>query len=353
MSVEQDLDAYFAPYSEAEKFYKEYHLAKQKNGLFQEFLAGIDPSGYAAANFYIPEINQHKKEQFAEMHLFASLKNNISVQKHQRYTPPFCHSHTFFEMIYVWNGVCENTVEGSLLKMRTGDICILAPEVNHIMGVFDDSIIINILIKKTTFHETFFPLLSNDNLLSAFFTKVLYTSQANNYVIFHTDTDNMVRTFLAYLIREALFPPEDDYRDLLLENLLSAVFGYLLRGYGQDAELSGAQHTKLSHIVSILQYIQDHYKTVTLEETAGKFNYNAPYLSKLIKASTGSTFSEFLGEIRYKRACALLTGTNLSVQEIGGLSGFGSAEHFHRTFKRTSGLTPAAYRKQQQGKKDQ
>jgi araC-type DNA-binding domain-containing proteins len=342
MSIEELIDDFLTPYSEEEQFYKNYHLARQSPETFQQFLSQIDAS--ISSRFYIPEINSNVHKLFEETHIFSSLKNNILIEKHQRYTPPFRHAHDFFEMIYVWRGTGENTVEDNLVQMRNGDICILSPAIFHTLGVFDDSILINILIKKSTFNETFFPLLSNDNLLSVFFTKVLYTKQADNYVIFHTEGDLIVRELLSYLIRESLLTIHDSYSDLLRENLLTTVFGYLLRGHARDAELSGKRHTQTAHMANVLQFLQDHYKTATLETTARHFGYTASYLSRQIKAATGSSFSKFLGELRFKKACMLLSGSMLPIQEISEMAGFGSTEHFYRTFKRMSGETPASYR---------
>ena len=56
--------------------------------------------------------------------------------------------------------------------MRTGDICIMAPDVTHSLSAFhDEDYIINILIRKSTFEQSFFGLLDSDTILSDFFKR--------------------------------------------------------------------------------------------------------------------------------------------------------------------------------------
>lgn len=137
---------------------------------------------------------------------------------------------------------------------------------------------------------------------------------------------------------------------MLLDNQLSVIFGYICRNHIHDAEISNQKHTINNHIVEILQYITNNYRNTTLESVAEHYGYAVPYLSRLIKKSTGFSYSSFTGELRYKKACTLLATSNLTLYDICILSGYGCIEHFHRVFKRKSGQTPHAYRKSHQEK---
>lgn len=132
------------------------------------FLDALIPDSYEINNYYIPELNSYKYDNYGENHLFSSSRNNIAVERHNRYTPPFRHSHTFFEMIYVYKGSCENTIENKTIVMEQGNICIVAPGVSHSISIFDESTVVNILIKKTTFNETFFQYLQITTLSLTF-----------------------------------------------------------------------------------------------------------------------------------------------------------------------------------------
>jgi AraC-like DNA-binding protein len=58
-----------------------------------------------------------------------------------------------------------------------------------------------------------------------------------------------------------------------------------------------------------------------------------------------TSYSRLLQEVRYEEASSMLENDNLSVTEIAHRLGYSDAAHFSRFFRRTSGLTPAEYRK--------
>ena len=51
----------------------------------------------------------------------------------------------------------------------------------------------------------------------------------------------------------------------------------------------------------------------------------------------------FLLEYRIERACAMLVGTDLSIQEISNSVGFEDPFYFSRAFKEIKGLSPRQY----------
>ena len=115
---------------------------------------------------------------------------DISFVRHARYTPAFWHRHDFFEIIFVQNGTCTNYVLGRSIPMRTGDICIMAPDVTHSLSAFhEEDYIINILIRKSTFEQSFFGLLDSDTILSDFFKRTFYQTSEIPYLLFHSEND--------------------------------------------------------------------------------------------------------------------------------------------------------------------
>jgi len=60
----------------------------------------------------------------------------------------------------------------------------------------------------------------------------------------------------------------------------------------------------------------------------------------------GETFSDYLRRVRLKHAEALLVTTDLSIPQVAAASGFNQAAYFHTVFRRGTGMTPMAYRRQ-------
>lgn len=103
---------------------------------------------------------------------------------------------------------------------------------------------------------------------------------------------------------------------------------------------------KDERIVTIVNYIQSHYKSVTLDDLSEEFYLSKPYLSKYIKEHTGTTFGEIVKEIRINKAKTLLKNNGMTVEAIAENVGYQNVEHFNRLFKRAFGITPVQYRNQ-------
>lgn len=340
-----DLLSYFSQLDPTEEFYKSYYEAKKDPESFKHFIDLQNNDNLHNRQIWIPEFDEIKEMYLSESVLFDSLSENIRIAKHCRYSPVVKHSHSFFEIVYVLNGNCKNVIENDVIVMNTGDICFLAPDISHTMSVFDDSLVFNILIRKSMFQETFFKLLSDNNVLSIFFTRILYSNNSNNYCMFHTLGDNQLETQLRYLIWEGT--NKSTYYNYLTESLLLSSFGYILCNHADKVILPKAIVSKLPHVATVLQYIQDNYNTVTLNNVAQHFGYTAPYLSNLIRTTTESSFTEILKHIRLNKACNLLVSTNMSICDISLNVGYQNPEHFHRIFKENFTMTPTGYRRVQ------
>ena len=131
----------------------------------------------------------------------------------------------------------------------------------------------------------------------------------------------------------------------MIGNTLMLVFGLLIRNYENTVDMPIFSKKEDVQRFALLQYIQEHYSSVKLEDVARKFHYTPEYTSKLIRETTGMTFTEITQRIRIEKAQDLLTNTNLSVASISDEVGYDSPEYFTRLFKKHTRMTPSAYRK--------
>ena len=83
---------------------------------------------------------------------------------------------------------------------------------------------------------------------------------------------------------------------------------------------------------------------LTRDIVAALANLSPSYFSKLFQEEVGTSFSDYLIQTRIENAKGLLRRFDLSVAEIGRLSGFNSLAHFSRTFKERAGTPPLRYR---------
>ncbi len=93
------------------------------------------------------------------------------------------------------------------------------------------------------------------------------------------------------------------------------------------------------------KYIEENYdRDISLDDVSRSVDISPFYFSKLFKDSTGSTFIEYLTNLRINKARELIEEGELTMKEIGMQVGYADANYFSRTFKKNVGVTPTDYR---------
>ena len=104
---------------------------------------------------------------------------DLQVLGTMRYNLGCIHSHSYFEMYYLARGSCSQQINGAYVDMQEGDFIILAPDSSHHIQILDDdTIVLTIALRKSTFQRTFFGLFQEADTMSAFFTRVLNNQSA-------------------------------------------------------------------------------------------------------------------------------------------------------------------------------
>jgi AraC-like DNA-binding protein len=83
----------------------------------------------------------------------------------------------------------------------------------------------------------------------------------------------------------------------------------------------------------------------TLENLASKVGLSRAGFAKRFKDLVGLSMFDYLTQLRVQRAKELLSDTSLSLHEVANQIGYESDMAFNRTFKKRTGITPTAYRK--------
>ena len=97
----------------------------------------------------------------------------------------------------------------------------------------------------------------------------------------------------------------------------------------------------------ILDYIKENYKLyeLSLESVAFKFQLSVSYLSRFFKEQSGTTFTQYVQDLRMNEVKRLLKETNQPIKDIVVEVGYKDVANFTRKFKKIIGVTPGQYRK--------
>lgn len=99
-----------------------------------------------------------------------------------------------------------------------------------------------------------------------------------------------------------------------------------------------------SFIEQAIAYMKEHVgEDISLEKIADKLFLNPAYFSRLFKQHTGTTFTDYLIELRMEKAKELLSLGRYKVYEVSQMIGYRSEKYFFRIFKQYTGCSPAEY----------
>lgn len=337
----EELIEYYSRFDDDELFYRDYYHAAGSEAIY-EIAARLKRDPLQALDVWIPEIGVQDGTCLSELMLGS--QNNVSVRKHSRYNPLFSHMHAFFEIIYVLSGQCENVVAGTPIHMKEGDICILAPGMYHSLGVFDDtSIVLNILVRKSTFQETFFDVFQKKAALSDFFYQNYYFGKLDNVICFPTEGDTELETLLYILFSESI--RRQDYYPHVMESLMRTIF-YVMFRHEPDKMYLQTNSDEIQKQEAIIRYIQMHYSDITMADLVEEFHLSESSIRRALRKTVQKNLVDFVREIRLQKACVLLVNTELQVNDIALTVGYQSDEYFYRLFHEKYGMTPLEYRKE-------
>lgn len=105
------------------------------------------------------------------------------------------------------------------------------------------------------------------------------------------------------------------------------------------------QHGSL--VRDIQQYVREHlHSDLNVESIAHEFHLSRRHLTRIFKAVSNETLSQFTTRTRVEQAAQLVSGTGLSILEVSLAVGLDSPSYLTRLFKRHLGRTPSEVRRQ-------
>lgn len=252
------------------------------------------------------------------------------------------HAHSVFRILYVVQGEAQLDFGSTVHILSENTVCIVAPSFYHDVVAQPGSLLLSIALSDQTVEDTLYKLLRQDNAISDFFRFGLGGAHGG-CLLLHPDHNRQIRSVYRGILHECYTKGEYS-RDIYL-GYLEILFAMLLR-YSTSYESLETQAQGALPMLSILKYIQTHYKETSLGEVAELFHYEPSYLGKQIKASTGRNYTDIVRELRINEAKELLEETELSMDEVAEQAGYDSRVHFFRNFRAAVGITPGEYRKQ-------
>ena len=82
------------------------------------------------------------------------------------------------------------------------------------------------------------------------------------------------------------------YRNRLMESACSSLITYILQGYMDTMQPLYRISLSDQRMLDMVNYMFNHYRTITLHDLSAEFHYNESYLSRMFKERAGRSFSD-------------------------------------------------------------
>ena len=277
--------------------------------------------------------------------------DDITAYIHVPYIFDGIHTHDHFEINYVYHGSCVLCFADRQETLGEGAFFILAPDSPHNVYTEENSLVISVMVRKSTFESVFSPLLKLDNQLSSFFKEAIYLKDYRGCTLVGTYKTREIQAYMQSLMAE--YYKTDCYHNITAISILTLAITQIMRNqpdYSFRFDFSDSPSGNFNFTV-LIQYIRQNFSSVTLPMLSGMFHYSESYLSKLIYRNTGKHFGRIVREMKMERARELLEGSRLSIEAISGQVGYESYHQFSRAFKQYYGIPPLSCRRQSRDSK--
>ncbi len=266
------------------------------------------------------------------------------------------HMHEFIQIIYMCKGKLKHVVNNNVFNVYSGDIFIIPPFVPHyFIDSYEEKFeMIEFEFVPEFVNEKFSNILSESNKDGGFmdFAYLEPFLVAEHEVKPRLNLTGSVRMEIENILNEVLF--EYEQRDADFELAIKALLLKLLVIVGREYKKT-TKDTEFENILSrhrdalyrAIVFINENYqKDITIDDVSKVAMLSQSYFRYLFKQITQKTFTEYINGLRIAKAIELLkTRPEMKIIDISMEVGFNNVNHFNRTFRSETGITPMQVRR--------
>lgn len=257
------------------------------------------------------------------------------------------HLHDWYELVYIYEGKGTFFIDQTFYDMKRGDLFIIPG--NTIHRSLPDKI--EPVTSTAIFFSTLFVQTAS---LGDSFSYLRCFEQAKKLKRYKLEPSNLEQVKLEKLIDELQLERQEQqagYRQavlLKLEQILLLLNRSSLPHTHQERDAASTESALIGPqwMRSILLHIDQHPEAPLGLSTLAQMAAVTPaHFSRVFKSLTGMNVTEYVTAKRIILAKDLLLASDANVRLIADQCGFESLPHFHRMFKKFTGLTPAVYKR--------
>ncbi len=253
-------------------------------------------------------------------------------------------SHDFWELVYAEKNQVLCTANGQKVILDEGQVLFHKPNEPHSLSASGDT--------PTKVFVMSFECLSE---AMRFFTqrKLSLNKRQAQYVkdIIHFAKKTFDITYTSSTTNIPLLATPTLGGEQLIKNTLEMLLIDIMRSlteteYGNDVFLQESViNDKLTE--DVIAFLKSQiYENLCVNDIAKFTNYSKAYIFRQFKKATGKGVIEYFTELKIKEAKRLLKHGEMTVKEISDKLNFDTPNYFSKVFKKATGKTPTAYKKE-------
>lgn len=178
-----------------------------------------------------------------------------------------------------------------------------------------------------------------------------FFSYSSNEALHLSEQERKIYADCLEKIKIELKNPVDNFSKKLIAKNIELLLDYCMRFYSR--QFITREMSNRNVVAKFEMLLDDYFKEgrpkreglPSVKYFADKVCLSPNYFGDLIKKQTGKTAQDYIHSKIIDLAKEMLLGTDDTVNQISYELGFQYSQHFNRMFKKSTGLTPSAYRK--------
>lgn len=291
-------------------------------------------------------ISSSEKLKFSD---YSLPNTQVTVMRVGDYEIGDMHTHEFIEIAFVFSGTGWHILGDRVSRCGPGSLFIINCDDAHMFASDPDN---SMQIYNLIFQPGFFDL----SLLG----RQSFADVARHFLLRTFQYDDFSHSLAVEFSKESLPAIHRLFESMLteythhepgFEELIRAwtieLLVYIFRQLRATENLSSPPpQLKTDMLESVFRYIQQNYmEPISLEKLSMLAFLSPKYFSRLFKAHTGLTVTEYTQKLRIDRACEILAASNASIAEIAAQTGYSDVKYFTRVFRRVLAVSPTEYRR--------
>ncbi len=281
------------------------------------------------------------KSMVVNCHRLLQSGNTIQIRPHTRFIDFPAHKHNYIEMVYMCSGKTVHKIDFEDIVLNEGELLILNRSALHEVKKADkDDIAVNFIILTEFFDRAAQMLGKDDNLVVDFLLSSLFQENKSvNYLHFEVGEILPIQNLLENLIWTIV---EDEPNKSRIQQTTLGLLLLSLANHTDKLKTNSKNSYGFKNVV--LRYIEENYKTATLNELSNVLGMKFSAVSKRISRQFNCTFKDLVMSKRLSQAEYLLKNSDLTIKEIILAVGYENVSYFYRSFKERYMVSPAVFR---------